>query len=169
MRWPGSYEQLQEYLRNFANRAGEGVPYDTKGVWYLLLALADSLRENAQEADLREIVPKTVSAQQAAFLAALARLASRGAEPGATGGKPQAQRGVGVDLSPPASSPTMQIIYDLPPGPRETHLEERLLFLCKQDERLLRRLVEYERRCQPRLTRAELLQLAIEHFERDNH
>jgi hypothetical protein len=170
MRWPGSYEQLQQYLRAFTNRAGEGVPYDTNGVLHLLLVLADNLREHAPEAELRKIVPEAVSAEQAAFLVGLARLADQGqgAEPGDTGSKAHAQLGMSVDLSPPASNPAMQILYDLPPGPRETHLEERLLFLCKQDERLLRRLVEYERKCQPHLTRAELLELAIEHFERDN-
>src|SRR5215471_17571466 len=50
MRWPGSYEQLRQYLRDFANLAGEVVPYDTNGVLHLLLALADNLRENALEA-----------------------------------------------------------------------------------------------------------------------
>jgi hypothetical protein len=67
-------EQLKEYLRNFANIAGEVVPYDTNGGLHLLLALVDNLRENALEADLREIVPEVVSAEQAAFLGNLASL-----------------------------------------------------------------------------------------------
>src|SRR5258708_827401 len=133
MRWLGSYEQLQQYLRDFTNLAGEGAPYDTEGALQLLLALADNLQANAPEVDLQKIVPKAVSAPQVAFLAALARLAGQGAEPGDPGGKTHTQLDLGVDLAPPAASAAMKVIYDLPPDPQETHLEERLLFLCKQD------------------------------------
>ena len=170
MHWPGTYEQLQQYLRAFTNLAGEGAPFDTNSALHLLLALVDNLRANAPEVDLQKVVPEAVNGQQAAFLARLARLSvqSRSAEPGASGGNLPAHLGAGVDLSPPALCPGMKVIYDLPSDPRETHLEERLLFLCKQNPRLLERLVEYERRCQPHSTRAELLELAIEHFERDN-
>jgi hypothetical protein len=77
MRWNGSYEQLRDYLRRFANMAGEVVPYDTNGVLHRLLALADNLRENALAADLSEIVPEAVSAEQAAFFADLAQPARR--------------------------------------------------------------------------------------------
>jgi len=157
-------------LRDFTNLAGEGTPYDTNGVLQLLLALADNLGANAPDVDLQKIVPNAVSRQQAAFFATLARLAvqSRSAEPSDSGGKPHARLEIGAALSPRAPSAGMKVIYDLPPDPQNIHLEERLLFLCKQDRRPLKRLVEYERRCQPYLTRAQLLELAIEHFERDN-
>jgi hypothetical protein len=77
MRWNGSYEQLRDYLRRFGNMAGEVVPYDTNGVLHLLLALADNLRESALAADLSEIVPEAVSAEQAAFFGDLAQLANQ--------------------------------------------------------------------------------------------
>jgi hypothetical protein len=82
--------------------------------------------------------------------------------------EPLMSLGLGTDVTPLASGSTMHIFYDPPPDPQDAALEERLLFLCKQNRRLLQRLVDYERRCQPHLRRGDLLRLAIEHFERDN-
>src|SRR5262249_5472537 len=63
------------------------------------------------------------------------------------------------------------IIYDppaeddfTPTGP----LEERLLYLCRQDRKLFGRLIEHERDRRPHLSRAEHVRLAIEHLKADN-
>jgi hypothetical protein len=40
--------------------------------------------------------------------------------------------------------------------------------LCKEDRQLFDRLLDYERTRHPHARRAELLQLAIAHFEHDN-
>ncbi len=75
------------------------------------------------------------------------------------------------ELALPAAAPAMSIHYQPPPeaaDPRATELEERLLFLCRQDGQLLRRLLDYERSRQPHARRLDLLRLAIEHLERDN-
>jgi hypothetical protein len=77
MNWRGSFEELEKYLRDFANLAGSVVPYHTPSVLRLLLALADNLQENAIEAELRDLVARAVSAEQAAFFRQLARLANR--------------------------------------------------------------------------------------------
>jgi len=65
MTWRGSFEELEKYLRDYANLGGEVVPYHTAGVLGLLLAVADNLRANALTVDLKEIVPKAMNAEQA--------------------------------------------------------------------------------------------------------
>ena len=58
-----------------------------------------------------------------------------------------------------------------PTGPEDPHvrgLEEVLMRLCREDRAVLERLVEYERQRHPYLARAELLQLAIDHYRRDH-
>lgn len=75
MRWPGSYESLCVYLRTFTNIGGDPA-YDTNGILTLMLALADNLRADAGAmADLPELA-ETVTPEQAAFLAQLARWAT---------------------------------------------------------------------------------------------
>jgi hypothetical protein len=68
------------------------------------------------------------------------------------------------------SQPPMAVIHSPPPpllDPQTLQLEEHLLHLCKEDRRLFERLLHYERTRNPGERRAELLRLAIEHFERD--
>jgi hypothetical protein len=75
------------------------------------------------------------------------------------------------DRTPRPSGLPLVVIYDPPPEPPDPQaapLEERLLYLCKQDQRLFDRLLHYERTQHPGRRRVELLRLAIEHFERDN-
>ena len=74
MAWSGSHEGLRQYLREFTNIGGDPA-YDTNGILMLLLALADNLRESATAlGDLPELA-ETVTPEQAAFLAQLARWA----------------------------------------------------------------------------------------------
>lgn len=83
MAWSGTYEALRQYLRDFTNIGGDPA-YDTNGILMLLLALADNLRETGEAlADLPELA-ETISPEQAAFLAQLARWTaeSKQADPG---------------------------------------------------------------------------------------
>lgn len=69
-----------------------------------------------------------------------------------------------------STAPHIAVIYTPAPDvpdPLTLELEERLLHLCKQDRRVFERLMSYERSRNPGCHRAELLRLAIEHFERD--
>jgi hypothetical protein len=71
----------------------------------------------------------------------------------------------------PGPPPPLLILHEPPPeapDPRLRPLEDRLLHLCKQDTKLLQRLLDHERRRHPCLRRADLLRLAIRHLERDN-
>jgi hypothetical protein len=75
MAWSGSYEALRQYLRDFTNIGGDPA-YDTHGILMLLLALADNLRESPSVlADLPELAG-AITAEQAAFLDQLSRLAA---------------------------------------------------------------------------------------------
>ncbi len=74
-------------------------------------------------------------------------------------------------LRPKPEGSPMYILHGPPSDlldPQARPLEERLLALCKDDWKLLERLVEGERQRHPYSTRAELLQLAIDHYLRDH-
>jgi hypothetical protein len=62
------YEELEEYLRSFANFLGDPVPYDFNGTLHLMLALLDNLRANALEAELEDIGEVLTNEQAAFFL-----------------------------------------------------------------------------------------------------
>jgi hypothetical protein len=81
----------------------------------------------------------------------------------------------GEAAAPPAiasENGPRRVIYEMPvPAAvdRDTEpLEEELLALCRGQRRLFDRLLDYERRRHPYLSRAELLRLAVEHYENDN-
>jgi hypothetical protein len=67
MAWTGTYEVLHQYLRFFANIAGNP-SYDTDGVLKLLLALADNLREREEAQAALPALTETITAEQVEFL-----------------------------------------------------------------------------------------------------
>jgi hypothetical protein len=80
--------------------------------------------------------------------------------------------GVPAPQAPPPESGPRRVIYEMP-VPEAVDLEaeplaEALLALCRGQRRLFDRLLDYERGRHPYLSRAELLRLAIEHYENDN-
>jgi hypothetical protein len=77
MPWTGTYDELQEYLRQFINFKGGPVEYDFNGVVQLMLAALDNLRRNALEDELDE-VGEMFSDEQANFLLKLADHIRRG-------------------------------------------------------------------------------------------
>jgi hypothetical protein len=71
MTWTGTFEDLEGYLREFANFSGDPVPYDTGGVIILWLALLDNLRQHHIDSDFDD-VGEYLSTAQEAFLLELA-------------------------------------------------------------------------------------------------
>jgi hypothetical protein len=72
---------------------------------------------------------------------------------------------------PRPPQPPLLVLHGPPPEPAERHpgpLEDRLLELCRQDRAVFQRLLDHERSRHPCLPRADLLRLAIRHFERDH-
>jgi hypothetical protein len=74
--------------------------------------------------------------------------------------------------APPPGSGPRRVIYEVPvPEAVDVEvesLEEALLALCRGQRRLFDRLLAYERRRQPYLSRGELVRLAIERYANDN-
>jgi len=71
----------------------------------------------------------------------------------------------------PPQPPPLLVLHGPPPEPAGRHggpLEDRLLELCRQDRAVFQRLLDHERSRHPCLPRADLLRLAIRHFERDH-
>lgn len=90
---------------------------------------------------------------------------------GAPGRRANPPAGVEPSARGTAASPPLLIVYEPPSEVSEdeaAQLEETLLLLCKQDRPLFQRLLDYERRRQPDLSRAGLLREAIGRFRRDN-
>jgi hypothetical protein len=90
---------------------------------------------------------------------------------------PAALRHAPVQKEPePARTPRQQVTADreatastgLSPSQQMGALEEYLLQLCRGDRRMFEDLLAYERSRHAEWGRAELLELAIEHFTRDN-
>lgn len=73
--------------------------------------------------------------------------------------------------TPPPPIPVLYtpVVPLWPEDPRVRELEGVLMRLCREDRAVFDRLVEYERERHPDLGRAELLQLAIDHYRRDHH
>jgi hypothetical protein len=71
-----SYEELEAYLREYRNGHGDPVPYDVVGVFHLLLALVDNLRENHIEADLEQFADG-IEPEQLVFLEKLVSFCRR--------------------------------------------------------------------------------------------
>ena len=70
MPWTGEYTELEAFLRSWQNALGDEVPYDANGLFVLLLAIVDNLREHTIDADF-EGFGETITPEQAAFLARL--------------------------------------------------------------------------------------------------
>ncbi|MCI0458441.1 MAG: hypothetical protein L0Z62_15865 [Gemmataceae bacterium] len=85
--------------------------------------------------------------------------------------RPPTQATFFPELLANSASPPMVILYDPPPEAPDLQaaaLEERALCLCKENQQLLHRLLNYERRRHPHLGRADLLRLVLQRLESDN-
>lgn len=71
-----TFEELERYLREFTNFAGDPVPYDFNGAFHLFLAILDNLACNHLDADIEshEEFRPWFSEAQGQFLSKLSRL-----------------------------------------------------------------------------------------------
>lgn len=65
-----NYEELQTVLRTFVNMSGDPAPYDAVGVFHLLLAILDNLREHSVEQDFADL-GDLLTDEQASYLSRL--------------------------------------------------------------------------------------------------
>jgi hypothetical protein len=59
-----TYEQVEFYIRNFRNAAGESVPYDVNGVIHFILAALDNLMEQWIDADFEQLTYSATAEQR---------------------------------------------------------------------------------------------------------
>lgn len=71
-----TFEELEEYLREFTNFLGDPAPYDFNGAFHLFLAILDNLATHSLQADVDDLEkdPPPLAEKQVDFLRKLERV-----------------------------------------------------------------------------------------------